>query len=339
MTAPGARNLITDVEGLFVGNAEDTTAWTGTTVILPNRRAVAGVDTRGGAPGTRETDTLEPTCLVDEVDAIVLSGGSVYGLDAASGVTAWLGANGRGFQVPGAAVPAPVVPGAILFDLSNGGDKSWGDTPPYHALGQRAAREAGHYFALGNAGAGYGARAGAYKGGLGSASIVSRDGLQVGALAAVNAFGSPVMPGSSTLWAWSFEQNGEMGGQRPPHAGIDFAPDWPPDTKTGSAGRGQNTTIGLVATNAALTPAEAKRLAIQAQDGYARALRPVHTPFDGDVVFALATGLVELPEPRPFNLARLGLMAADTLARAVGRGVFEAKALGGAPAYRSVFRV
>ncbi len=359
MTAPGRRNLITDVDGILVGNAEDAGARTGTTVILPDARAVAAVDTRGGAPGTRETDALDASCLVDAVDAVVLSGGSVYGLDAASGVAAWLGAQGRGYEVPGAPIVAPVVPAAILFDLNNGGAKDWGAKdwgakdggakdggaqPPYYALGRDAAAGAGADHALGNAGAGYGARAGAYKGGLGSASITTLDGYQVGALAAVNAFGSPVMPGTGTFWAWAHEQNNELGGQQAPRGPMDFAPDWPPDTKTGTAGAsgsvaGTNTTIGVVATNAALTPAEAKRLAIMAHDGYARALRPIHTPFDGDVIFALATGTTTLGEPRAFSLARLGMLAADTMARAIARGVYEAKTLGDAKAFRSVFRV
>ena len=304
MTAPGARNLITDVDGLSVGNADHAGARTGVTVILPEKRAVAGGDVRGGAPGTRETDALDPSCLVDAVDAVVLSGGSVYGLDAASGAVSWLSQNGRGFAHPQAELVAPVVPAAILFDLSNGGDKQWGPDSPYYALGKAACEAAAKDFALGNAGAGLGARAGAYKGGLGSASITTLDGYQVGALAAVNSFGSPVMPGTATFWAYPHEQNNELGGQQAPRGPLDFAPDWPPDTKTGTTGVGRNTTIGVVATNADLTPAEARRLAIMAQDGFARAIRPIHTPFDGDVVFALATGTTKLGEPRPFSLAR-----------------------------------
>jgi len=195
---------------------------------------------------------------------------------------------------------------------------------------------------LGNAGAGYGARAGAYKGGLGSASLVTQDGWHVGALTAVNAFGSPVATGSDALWAWPYEQRlpsgaWEFGGRRPPSGWSLADLDWPGDTKTGSAGGRENTTIAVVAVNAILTPAEAKRLAIMAQDGLARALRPVHAPFDGDVVFALATGERALSEPRALSLARLGHLAADCLARAIARGVYEADSLPGSPSYRAVF--
>ncbi len=337
-SSPGALNLLTDVPGLRVGNAEDIRARTGTTVILPDARAVAAVEARGGAPGTRETDALDATCLVDAVDAVVLSGGSVYGLDAASGVVAWLGAEGRGFAVPGSPLMAPVVPAAILFDLSNGGEKEWGLVPPYRELGIAAARAASNRFALGNAGAGLGARAGLYKGGLGSASVVFGEGLVVGALAAVNAFGSPVMPGTATLWAAPWEQGREMGGQPVP-AKWPAAGGWPNDTKLGAATPGANTTLAVVATDAVLTPAEAKRVAIMAADGFARALRPVHTPFDGDVVFVLATGRRALAEPKPLALARIGHAAADCVARAIGRGVFTAESLGDAPSYQSLHGV
>ncbi len=335
MTKPGPANLLTDVDGLTVGNAQDQTARTGVTVILPERPANAGVDVRGGGPGTRETDALDPACLVDAIHGIVLSGGSVYGLDAASGVVSWLGARGRGFQMPGAALVAPVVPAAILFDLTNGGTKDWGEEPPYNRLGRDAAAAAAKTFALGNAGAGLGARAGAYKGGLGSASAVTPDGVQIGALAAVNSAGSPVIPGTGTFWAWAFEQNGELGRQHAPQPARDMVLDVPTDIKGGTPGARQNTTIGVVATNADLTPAEARRLAIMAQDGYARALRPIHTPFDGDVLFALATGRAPLPDPRPVSLSRLGLIAADCMARAVARGVYEAEDLGEWTSYRS----
>lgn len=337
---PGGRNLITDVTGIGVGCAEDAAARTGVTVVMPSQRAVASADVRGGAPGTRETDALNPDCLVEEVDAVVLAGGSVYGLDAASGVTAWLGARGRGYGLAGSEIVAPVVPAAILFDLTNGGDKNWGETPPYRALGLAAAEAAGPDFALGNAGAGLGARAGAYKGGLGSASFITSHGFEVGALAAVNTFGSPVMPGTGTLWAWAEERNGELGGQRPPKTPARVA--FPPDTKLGqpgAAGPGGNTTIGVVAVNAQLTPSEARRLAVMAQDGYARALNPVHTPFDGDAVFVLATGRLPLPEPRALSLMALGTLAATCMVRAVARGVFEAQSLGDSPSYREVFGI
>ena len=336
MTKPGPLNLITDVEGITVGNAEDATALTGTTVLLSGGRAIASVDVRGGAPGTRETESLRPEGLGTGVDAITLSGGSVYGLDAASGALAWLAAHGRGFRLPLSPVPLPIVPGAILFDIANGGDKNWGRESPYRRLGGEACEKAGKHFALGNVGAGLGAVAGAYKGGLGSASAVTADGYTIGALAAVNAFGSPVMPGSSALWAWALEQNDELGGQFAPKK-SQISLDYPGDIKR-PAQPAANTTIAIVATDAARTPSQARRVAGMAHDGFARALRPVHTPVDGDVVFALSTGAKPLIEPWQFHLGRIGSIAADCLARAVARGVFEAAPLGRFPAYRDVHK-
>ena len=216
MARPGPRNLITDVEGIQVGNAEDLNARTGVTVILPDRPVVAAVDVRGGGPGTRETDALDPSCLVDRIHAVCLSGGSVFGLEAPSGVVSWMSAQGRGLALGPLAIP--VVPAAILFDLINGGDKDWGDPPPYRSLGWEACVKASSGFELGNAGAGLGATAGDLKGGLGSASAVTGDGIQVGAIVAANPSGSVVMPGSSAFWAWPFEQDGELGGQSPPGA-------------------------------------------------------------------------------------------------------------------------
>ena len=331
---PGPRNTITDVEGLTVGQAHCATSWTGVTVLLPDARAVAAADVRGGAPGTRETDALNPSGLSVGIDALVLSGGSVYGLDAASAVTVWLAARGRGYVLHGSKLVAPVVPAAILFDLTNGGDKDWGETAPYAELAREACAEASLEMALGNAGAGYGARAGAYKGGLGSASIVTPQGVQVGALAAVNSFGSPVIPGTRTLWAWAWERDREMGGQTPPALPRQDGP-LPPDMK-GPAQARTNTTIAIVATNVALTPGQAQRLAVMAQDGMARAIVPVHTPFDGDVVFALSTGRQPLAEPWALSLTALGAMAADCLARAIGRAVYEAEPLGPWPSYRAL---
>jgi L-aminopeptidase/D-esterase-like protein len=330
---PGPRNLITDVPGIRVGHAGSMTALTGVTVILPDERAVAACDVRGGAPGTRETDALDPTCLVDAVDAVVLSGGSVYGLDAASGVVAQLGTQGRGFAIAGSPLVAPVVPSAILFDLANGGDKSWGAEPPYRALGIEACGAVGLDFPIGNIGAGLGARAGALKGGLGSASQVLSAGVVVGALAAVNSGGSAVIPGTAALWAGLFEQEAEMGGQVLPQRPVPL--DWPEDAKRAAeAVPGANTTLAVLAVSAALTPVEAKRIAIMAQDGFARALRPVHTPFDGDVVFVLATGVHALEGPRPLALSLLGLAAADCVTRAIGRAVYAAESIGGWISYR-----
>ena len=293
---------------------------TGVTVILPDDRAICACDVRGGGPGTRETDALAPENLVEAIDAVVLSGGSVYGLAAADGVVAWLGARGRGYGLVAGVPPSPVVPGAILFDMANGGDKAWGEAPPYRDLGRAAIAAAGLDFALGTAGAGYGAMAGTLKGGTGSASVVSFDGFTVGAVVAVNSWGSVVAPGGRTFWAAPYELDGEFGGLGA--AGLRAGPDqWglskrPDETR--------NTTIACVATDAILTPAQAKRFAVMAQDGLARAIRPVHAPFDGDVVFAVSTGRRPLGEQADYMVARLGGLAADTLARAVARGVFAA---------------
>jgi L-aminopeptidase/D-esterase-like protein len=302
---------------------------------MADAAVACAVDVRGGAPGTLNTDALDPVSLVGAIDAIVLSGGSVFGLDAAGGVVAFLAVQKRGFQfAPG--VPAvPGVPAAIVFDLANGGDKNWGETPPYRALGRQAAQSAGLDFALGNAGAGLGATAGTYKGGLGSASALSDDGFTVGAIVAVNAVGSPLIPGTDVFWAFAFEQAGEFGGRRPRDLGpIDL--DLPVDMK-GARAPGANTTIAIVATDADLTRIELKRMAIMAADGFARALRPVHAPFDGDTVFAVSTAKRALAEPRPPAIMRLGSLAADCLSRAIARGVYEAQSLGQARSYQAQF--
>jgi L-aminopeptidase/D-esterase-like protein len=293
------------------------------TVILPDERAVCACDVRGGGPGTRETDALAPENLVDAVDAVTLAGGSVYGLAAADGVAAWLGAQGRGFVVSSApgVPPSPVIPAAILFDLANGGDKAWGLDPPYRALGLAAVQAAGADFALGTAGAGYGAMAGGLKGGLGSASVVCADGLTVGALVAVNSFGSVTAGDGRTFWAAPYELDEEFGGLA--KGLLRAAPDDWGRAKADPAPRA-NTTIACVATDAALTPAQARRVAMMAQDGLARAIRPVHAPFDGDVVFALSTARRPLGERPALSIARIGALAADTLARAVARAVYEA---------------
>lgn len=339
MARPGARNAITDVPGLKIGCAHDPDAWTGVTVLVPEARAVCAVDIRGGGPGARETDALAPENLVDAIDALVLAGGSVYGLAAADGVAAKLGAEGRGYGLvtrPGVPL-SPVVPAAILYDLANGGNKQWGEAPPYRALGAAALAAASIHTPEGLAGAGYGALAGALKGGQGSASIVTDDGFVVGALVAVNSFGSVVMPGSRAFWAWPHEIAGEFGGVRPWDDGP-WRPSDPEDwgrAKANPAPRA-NTTIAAIATNAALTPAQAKRIAQMASAGLARAIRPVFAPFDGDIVFALATGAAPLGPLPDFTLARLGSLAADTLARAVARGVHEAEGLGPHPAWRDL---
>jgi L-aminopeptidase/D-esterase-like protein len=340
MLRPGPRNLITDVDGILVGNAEEARLRSGVSVILCENPSTASVDVRGGGPGTRETDLLDPSCRVDRIDAVCLSGGSAFGLSAADGVMRWLTEQGRGYAVADAVVP--IVPTAILFDLLNGGDKNW-DWPPYRELAYAAAGKAARDFALGNAGAGLGAKAGNLKGGLGSASAVdSANGLQVGALVAVNARGYTTMGDMPQFWAWALEQDREFGGLPPPahglalpisHSRADLTHD--PADAARSDPRA-NTTIAVVATNARLDKASAKRLAVMAQDGLARSIRPVHTPQDGDTVFAIATGRHELGDD-PLALGELGTLAADCLARAVARGVYNAATLGAARGWRDVF--
>jgi len=328
MIRPGSRNLITDLDGLRVGNAQDIGRRSGTTVILPDRPVVMSVDVRGGAPGTRDTDALDPTCVVETFHGLVLSGGSVFGLAAVDGVTSWL--SERGIGLPLGPRPVPVVPGAILFDLANGGDKDWGEDSPYVGLARAACALAGADFALGNAGAGMGASAGSLKGGLGSVSAVDEDGLMVGALIAVNPFGEVVIPGTRTFWSWALEQKDELGGQTPPAS----LPDSLPLDLRQAGMAGTNTTIGVVATNAPLSKAQLQRVAIMAQDGLSRAIRPAHTPFDGDTLFALSTARLEGLAVDPMLVARIGAMAADCVARAIARGVYEAESLGELPAYR-----
>jgi L-aminopeptidase/D-esterase-like protein len=335
MIKPGKRNLITDVEGLKIGNAQDAALMSGTTVLIADQNATAVADVRGGAPGTRDVEALDPVSLVQGVDAIVLSGGSAFGLDAPSGVQSYLRAQGRGFQIAPGAPLVPIVSGAILFDLANGGDKEWGEMPPYRDLGRRAAENASLDFELGNVGAGMGAACGIYKGGLGSVSSVTSDGFTVGAICAANAVGSPVIPGTDVFWAYPFEQNGEFGSRTPKAPLPSFDLDLPPDMK--GARVGENTTIAIVATDAALTQVELKRLAIMATDGFPRAIRPIHTPFDGDLLFAIATGKKEITGPRPAAIMRLGMIAGDCIARSIARGVYTAESLGRNKSYREIF--
>lgn len=326
------RNLITDVPGLRVGNADDPRLASGVTAVVFDAPVVASIDVRGGGPGTRETALLDPAQTVGGIDAIALAGGSAFGLDAASGVQAWLREQGRGYAVREALVP--IVPGAILFDLLNGGDKDWGRYPPYRELGHAAADAAGAEFALGSVGAGLGATTFNLKGGLGSASAVTREGFTVGALVAVNAVGSVIVGEGPWFWAAPFEQDGEFGGRGFP------AP--VPEDALVPRNKGEwrvSTTLAVVATDAVLTKAEAKRLAIMAQTGLARAIYPVHTPLDGDVVFAAATGRKPLGDPLR-GLTELGAIAGNVLARAVARAVYEATALpfsGAMPSWRDKF--
>jgi L-aminopeptidase/D-esterase-like protein len=317
------RNLITDVAGVLVGNADDARLASGVTAIVFDQPAVASVDVRGGAPGTRETDLLEPHRTVERIDAVVLSGGSAFGLDAGAGVQAWLHEQGRGFAI--GSVRVPLVCGAVLFDLLNGGDKSWGRFPPYRELGYAAASAAGASFALGTSGAGFGATTVNRKGGLGSASALTRRGHTIGALVAVNACGSVIVGNGPHFWASPFEVNAEFGGcgfPVPVPAGA-----LAPITKGGA---GENTTIATVATDAALSKAQVKELAVMAQDGLARAIYPAHTTLDGDTVFAAATGRRPL-EVEVNALTELGIAGANVLARAVARAVFEATALPSGP--------
>ncbi len=313
------RNLITDVPGVRVGHAGDARLCSGVTAVVFDKAVVGSVDVRGGGPGTRETALLDPAQTVEGIDAIVLAGGSAFGLDAASGVQAWLREQGRGFVVREARVP--IVPGAILFDLLNGGNKDWGRYPPYRELGHDAAKAASHDFALGSAGAGLGATTVNFKGGIGSASAMTRDGLTVGALVAVNAAGSVTVGDGPHFWAAPFEQNKEFGGRGWP---ASLSAD---DMKFRSKGAsGENTTLAVVATDARLSKAQANRLAVMAQTGLSRAIYPVHTPLDGDVVFTVAMGAKNLSDP-VFSLSALGMLAANVLARAIARGVYEATAL------------
>jgi D-aminopeptidase len=312
---PGPRNLITDVAGLRVGNAEDYVLRSGATVLVGERPFTAAVNVMGGAPGTRETDLLAPDRLVQEVDALVLSGGSAFGLDAASGVADGLREMGRGFAVGEAIVP--IVPGAILFDLLNGGDKGWTENP-YKRLGRAALAAAGEAFALGSHGAGTGATTGNLKGGLGSASAVLENGVTLGALVAVNAMGRVTVGEGPEFWAAPWELAAEFGGLGLP-AAFPAAEEPAPGKRVGEA-----TTIAIVATDAALTQAQAQRLATAAQDGMARAIAPSHTPFDGDLVFAAATGARPLAAPDA-DVFLLGHAAACCLARAIARAVYEAE--------------
>jgi D-aminopeptidase len=311
---PGPRNLITDIPGLRVGNADDPLLRSGVTVLTADQPFVAAVHVMGGAPGTRETDLLAPDRLVQEVDALFLSGGSAFGLDAGTGIMAGLRATGRGFPV--GPVRVPIVPGAILFDLLNGGEKGWSDSP-YPVLGRQALETAGADFTLGTAGAGFGAMTGTLKGGLGSASVVLPSGLTVGALVAVNALGQATVGETPHFWAAPWEEGAEFGGLGP----APLIPQEPPQPRKRT---GEATTIAIVATDARLTKAQAHRMAVASHDGMARALVPSHTPLDGDLVFAAATGERDLADPLS-DTFQLGNAAATCLARAIARAVYLAR--------------
>lgn len=323
------RNLITDVAGVRVGSASDESIATGVTAVIFERPSVASIAVSGGAPALRDTALLEPDMAVEAVDGFCLSGGSVFGLDAAGGVLAVLREQGRGLPVAGAR--APIVPGASLFDLANGGDKNFWREPVYWRLGAQAARAAGQDIALGTAGAGYGATLADLKGGLGSASATIGD-WTIGALVAVNAVGQATIGDGPHFWAAPYERDAECSGLGwPPHIAA-------PKLKIKGAGP-QNTTLAVVATDATLTKAQARRVAIMAQDGFARALRPVHAAMDGDVVFSAATAHARAPE-NAIELTIIGAAAADVLARAIARAVHQATELGFAnalPSWRRKF--
>ena len=316
---PGRHNLITDVPGLKVGNAHDARIKSGTTVLVADRPFACAVDVMGGAPGTRETDLLTPDRMVQAVDALVLSGGSAFGLDAASGVADALARQGRGFEV--GSVHVPIVPAAILFDLINGGDKTW-DANPYRGLGEQALAAADVQFGLGSVGAGCGATAARIKGGLGSASLVLDTGVTVGALVAANPTGQITAGDSAHFWAAPFEIGDEYGG-------LGIRPDAMPFaesafTKRDSLEALKNTTIAIVATDAPMTKAQLKRMAVAAHDGMARSISPSHTLVDGDLVFALSTAGGSVITDDLLAL-EIGHAAATCLARAIARGAYEAR--------------
>ena len=304
------------IPGVRIGHAEDKKVKSGTTVCLFDHPATCSVHIAGGAPGTRDTELLAPEFTVGQVDAIVLSGGSAYGLDAAGGAQAWLKEQGRGISLD--PVRIPIVPCAILFDMRNDGDKDWGTFSPYRELGYSASEATETSTKLGACGAAFGAATATTPGGFGAASTKVGH-INVLAFAAVNAVGAPTIGDTHHFWAAPFEKNEEFGGRG-------FPQPWPEDadmprTKPGQRVAGTNTTLAIVATDADLTAAQAKRLAMAAHDGFARALYPVHTPADGDLVFAASTGVHSVNDE---DLMNLGIHAANVVTRAIASGVYEA---------------
>jgi D-aminopeptidase len=326
-------NLITDLAGIRIGNADDPRIASGATSIVFDVANVASGVTRGGAPGSRDTMLLEPEMTISSIDCVLLTGGSLFGLDAAGGAVSFLRAQGRGMRI--GAINIPIAVQAIVFDLTNGGDKDWGRMPPYWELGWQATQSAkGGAFALGTVGGGYGATTATLKGGLGSASAQTPSGFLVGAIAIVNAVGTAVIGDGPHFWAAPCEVAGEFGGlglpAHMPQGALDL---------TLKRAAPPSTTIALIATDARLSKAEVKRIAIMADDGLARAIRPAHAPMDGDSVIAVATQAKPLGDVRA-GLTEIGLAAADCLARAIARGVYEATALpfpGALPAWKDRF--
>ncbi len=326
---PGPLNSITDVPGIQIGHYTDLEHLTGVTVIFPENGAVAGVDVRGSAPGTRETDLLNPVNLVEKVQAIVLSGGSAYGLEAATGVMRWLEEHGKGYPVGDQTTQAlvPIVPAAVIFDLLVGSSA----VRPSADYGYRAAQNLkSGPVEQGVVGVGTGARNGGLKGGTGTASLAMPGGVMVGAIVAANAHGRAHDPVTGEIYARFLEQNGEFRLKHPPRFPV--APDY---TDIFSTSFVRNTVIGCVATNARLTKAQAQKVAQMAHDGIARAVFPAHTMFDGDVIFCLSTGEVDIEGPA--ELSRLGAVAADVFARALVHGVLHAYSVGGLVSYRDLY--
>ena len=328
MAKPGKSNDLTDIEGILVGHYTDTKAVSGVTVVVCPKGAVAGVDVRGSAPGTRETDVLAPHNLVEKAQAVVLSGGSVFGLSAADGVTRWLAEEGYGFPLDQGFV-APIVPAAVLYDLGRGKDF----IPPINAdWGRWACEGAGDYpVQTGGVGAGTGAMSHSIKGGLGSASLILDSGITVAALVAVNSDGSVINPDNGRPWEIGLEVDDEFGDQG--RRAVRLPP--PPGSEPV-----KNTTIGIIATDAALSAPQTQKVAQMAHDGMARAIRPAHTMFDGDTIFCLATGQKELPEapgffiaPRALSLNELGHAAANCMSRAIIHAILKADSLAGMTAF------
>lgn len=334
----GPLNAITDVPGIEVGSYEHN--FTGTTVILAPKGAVGGVDVRGSAPGSRETDLLRPTNMVDKVDAVVLTGGSAYGLAAANGVMLWLEEQKRGWDVGGGYV-VPIVPAAVLFDPGRFG-RAFTDRPD-DSFGRKACDNASAgSIKMGNYGAGAGAVAGGIKGGLGTASVDLGSGVIVGAIVAVNAGGSAVNPATGEFYAKYLEVNGEFGDLKAPFASI---PAVGTAFSMADMEAVKNTTIACIATNVKLTKAQAQKIAEMAHDGMARAIRPSHTMFDGDTVFVLGTGLLDLDTLKQqavwgntsANVNKIGSAAADALARAIVRAILNAETVGTTASYKDKY--
>ena len=315
---PGSKNLITDVPGLNVGNAEDHILKSGVSVLTSSNPMTASYCVMGGAPGTRETDLLEPDKTVHGIDAIVLSGGSAFGLDATNGVVEYLREKGKGFAM--GPINVPIAPTAIIFDLRNGGNKNW-DKNPYPKLGRKAIENASENFHLGSSGAGFGATTGQLKGGLGSASTILSNGTIVGALVVVNAMGNVVDPVSGKFWAAPFEFEVEFGGYGPPVNA--FPGSILKYSKLNSIKEGANSTIGIIATNARITKAEAKRIATSAHDGFSRAIIPSHLPYDGDLIFSVSTGEIETAHSNE-DFAELCHLSSVTMSRAIARAIYNA---------------